>query len=126
MKRMTTIISLAGILLFGGISHAQVQQRTQQRTQQNQEEFQSIDKSNVPDKVQQAVNKQFKNSEIDKAYVNNDKIYKLELKAKQNEMNEQSEMAEHNQNQYNNRNNETVYYNENGERVNINETDTSF
>lgn len=133
MKRIITIMTLAGIFLFGGISHAQVQQqRTQQRTQQNQEKFQSINKSNVPDKVKQAVNKDFKNSEIDEAYVNNNKIYKLKLKAKQNQtnnrnqMNERTQMNERNQNQYNNNNNQTVYYNEEGNRVNINENGTPF
>ncbi len=117
MKRMITIMMLVGTFLIGGISHAQVQQRTQQ----NQEEFQSIRESEIPDKVKQAVNEQFKNSEIDEAFVNNNKIYKLKLKSKQNLFDEQNQMEEHNQNK--NVENQIVYYKEDGTRVNLDEND---
>lgn len=123
MKRMITIMTFVGIFLIGGISHAQVQQGTQQ----NQEEFQSIRENDIPDEVKQAVDEQFKNSEIDEAFVNSNKIYKLKLKSKQNQTeeqnlaNEQNQMEERNQNK--NVGSQIVYYKEDGTRVSLNENE---
>lgn len=114
MKRIIMMTAFAVIFSFSGILHAQDRKDQKQNihNQKEQQDFKSIDKDDIPDKVKEAFKKQFEQSEIDKAYLNDDDdVYKLELKNENRNENQTENIAK--------KEKETVFYKKDGTRVNI-------
>lgn len=82
MKRLVMTVALATMFLTFGTfnANAQVPQEPE-TTMQQQEEFTSIKNNELPDKVKEAVKKDYNVENIETAYVNTDKSkYKMDLK----------------------------------------------
>ena len=83
MKRLLMSAVVAGMFLIGGTSAIYAQEHgneVQINQMQQQKEFKQIKLNEVPQAVKDSVAEDYEKASIEKAYVNSDDLYKLELK----------------------------------------------
>ncbi len=104
MKRIGMTAALAALLMTGSLTAANLTAPAEltnpvPMTLTVQDEFTEVEIDDLPDAVSKAVQEAYGDYEIDKAYVNTAKVYKLELKNDDQEM--------------------TVYFDESGKELEI-------
>lgn len=85
MKRFGMIVTLAALFMTGSIFAADFVKTNEFMNPEAlvisvQDEFEEIETDDLPEAVTNAVSEEYEGYDIDKAYVNPVKIYKLELK----------------------------------------------